>query len=82
MKQINVQGAAIIAEVCREEGVDRLVHVSALNADINSQSEFFKTKALGENAVREIFPDVTIVRPSIVFGYEDRFLNRMGENLE
>nr|CAG8630421.1 2574_t:CDS:10 [Entrophospora candida] len=77
-EKVNVQGAAIIAEVCREEGVDRLVHVSALNADINSQSEFFKTKALGENAVREIFPDVTIVRPSIVFGYEDRFLNRMG----
>lgn len=55
----------------------RLVHVSHLNASHDSPSEFYKSKARGDDLVREAFPDATIVRPSIMFGYEDRLLNNM-----
>ncbi|RUS16462.1 hypothetical protein BC937DRAFT_91171 [Endogone sp. FLAS-F59071] len=76
--QVNHEAARAIAEVSAEAGVARLIHVSALNADENSPSKFLKTKALGEKAVRQVMPDATIVRPAIMYGQEDRFLNRIG----
>ncbi|CAG8482640.1 5489_t:CDS:2 [Paraglomus occultum] len=76
--QVHVDVAGRIAAICREQGVSRLVHVSALNADVNSPSEFLKTKALGEKVVKAAFPDVTIVRPGWLYGIDDKFLNRMG----
>ncbi|KAL1922579.1 uncharacterized protein VTP21DRAFT_10118 [Calcarisporiella thermophila] len=75
---VHVEGARAIAEICREVGTPRLVHVSALNADENSPSKFLRSKALGEKVVKEIVPDATIVRPATMYGYDDRFLNRMG----
>ncbi|KAJ3016353.1 hypothetical protein HKX48_004072 [Thoreauomyces humboldtii] len=77
-EQTHVDAAATIARICREEGVARLVHVSAMNADVNSKSDFLRTKALGEEAVKKEFPNVTIVRPGTMYGYEDRFWNRLG----
>ncbi|TPX34461.1 hypothetical protein SmJEL517_g02888 [Synchytrium microbalum] len=76
--QVNVDAARTVARIAREEGVSRLIHVSALNADVNSPSKYLRTKALGEEAVLSEFPDATIVRPATCFGYEDRFLNRIG----
>ncbi|RHZ81169.1 hypothetical protein Glove_123g190 [Diversispora epigaea] len=76
-EQVHVEGAARIARISREDGVARFVHVSSLNADKNSKSKFYKTKAYGEEAVRAEFPDATIVRPSVMHGAEDRFLNRL-----
>ena len=55
----------------------RLVHVSALGASKDSPSAFLRTKAEGEEAIKAEFPDVTIVRPSSIFGPEDRFLSRI-----
>ncbi|KAJ3057303.1 39kDa subunit of ndufa9, NADH:ubiquinone oxidoreductase [Rhizophlyctis rosea] len=78
MVQANVDTARTIARLCRENGVSKLVHLSALNADENSSAEFYRVKALGEKAVREEFPEATIVRPATLFGYEDRFWNRLG----
>ena len=75
---IHVRGAHLIAEAAAEAGVRRLVHVSAIGADPESESAYARTKAEGEAAVREAFPDATIVRPSIVFGPEDDFFNRFG----
>src|SRR5205085_11250723 len=57
-------------------GVESLVHVSALGADSESDSEYAVTKAEGEAAVREAFPTAVILRPSIVFGPEDGFFNK------
>jgi NADH dehydrogenase len=65
-----------IAQAAAAAGVKRLIHVSALGADANSLSDYAKSKAAGEGAVRQAFPMATILRPSIVFGPEDKFFNR------
>jgi len=65
-----------IARGARAAGVRRFIHVSALGAKDNATSEFAKTKYLGEIAVRNQYPDATILRPSTLFGFEDHLLNR------
>ncbi|KAI8818134.1 uncharacterized protein EV422DRAFT_538840 [Fimicolochytrium jonesii] len=77
-EQVHIDGAARLARIAKEEGVSRFIHVSALNADVNSNSHFLRTKALGEQAVKAEFPDAVIVRPGILYGHEDRFYNRLG----
>lgn len=72
----HVQGAETIAKAAAAEGVKTLVHVSALGAASQSQSAYAASKAEGETRVREAFPAATILRPSIVFGPEDRFFNK------
>jgi len=67
---------AKLARLAREAGVERLVHISAIGADPRSTSAYARTKAAGEQAVRDAFPTATILRPSIVFGPEDDFFNR------
>jgi len=57
--------------------VDRFVHISSYNANPNSSSDFYRSKALGEKVVRDIFPETTIVRPGPMFGPEDHFLNKL-----
>lgn len=74
---VHAKGAATIAKVAAENGVSRFVHVSHLNASLDSKSQFYKTKAEGEAMVKEAFPGATIVRPGALFGYEDKLLNNM-----
>src|ERR1700756_1659904 len=69
-------GPARLARFAREAGVDRFVHISAIGPDPRSSSAYARTKAAGEQAVRDAFPTVTILRPSVVFGPEDQFFNR------
>lgn len=73
-ERVHVEGAARIAGLARE--AERLVHVSALGADAASPSRYASSKAKGEDAVRAARPDAVILRPSVVFGPEDRFFNR------
>ncbi|QIA20554.1 complex I NDUFA9 subunit family protein [Mesorhizobium sp. AA22] len=68
-------GARAIAEAARAVGAG-LTHISALGADLNAQSDYARTKALGEKAVLETISDAVILRPSINFGPEDSFFNR------
>ena len=68
-------GPARLARLAREAGVGRLVHLSAIGADSRSPSAYARTKAAGEQAVRDAFPTATILRPSVVFGPEDQFFN-------
>lgn len=75
LEDVHVEGAARIAEAVAKYDVDRFVHVSSFNASIESSSEFFRTKGRGEQVVRSIFPETTIVRPAPMFGWEDRLLN-------
>jgi NADH dehydrogenase len=65
-----------IAEACAAGGVGRLVQVSAIGASPESRSDYALSKAAAEMAVREIKPDAVVIRPSIVFGAGDDFLNR------
>lgn len=73
---VQADGAARIARIAAEEGVERLVHVSAIGADAKSPSAYARTKAAGETGVLAVFPKAVILRPSIVFGQEDQFFNR------
>ena len=75
-KAVQADGAAAVAELAAEEGVDALVHVSAIGADPESRSLYARSKGEGERAVRDHMPSATILRPSIVFGPEDDFFNR------
>ncbi len=73
---VHVEGAARVARIAADQGVSRLIHVSSLAADANSDSAYARSKAEGEVRVREAFPGAVILRPSIVFGPEDQFFNR------
>jgi uncharacterized protein YbjT (DUF2867 family) len=70
------EGAGRIARLAAAEGVETLVHLSAIGADKASDSLYLKSKALGEEAVLEHFPSAAILRPSVIFGTEDHFFNR------
>ncbi len=76
MQRLHVEGARNIAEAAARAGVKSLVHMSAIGADAQSKSAYGRTKGEGEAAVRQAFPNAVIVRPSIVFGREDAFINR------
>jgi uncharacterized protein YbjT (DUF2867 family) len=69
-------GARAVAEAARAAGITRLAHVSAIGADVDSPSDYARTKALGEQAVFETVPGAVVFRPSIMFGPEDQFFNR------
>lgn len=72
----HVRGARNVAEAAARAGVRALVHISAIGADPESDSAYGRSKGEGEAAVRAAFPDATILRPSIIFGREDQFINR------
>ena len=76
MNAVQNIGAGNIARASADAGVDALVHISAIGADANSEADYGRSKAAGEAAVRSAFPTATILRPSIVFGREDAFVNR------
>ncbi len=70
------EGAERIARLCAAEGIDTLVHISAIGADADSDIAYARAKGFAEQAVLKHVPTATILRPSIVFGQEDAFFNR------
>jgi uncharacterized protein YbjT (DUF2867 family) len=76
---LHVMGAKTVAEQAKAAGVTRFVQVSAIGADAESSSKYQRTKAEGEAAVRAVFPGAVVIRPSIVFGAEDKFFNKFGQ---
>ena len=76
---VQAEGAERIARIAAEEGVSRLVHISAIGADAESDSDYARTKAEGEAGVLRHRPDAVILRPSVVFGPEDQFFNRFAK---
>ena len=69
------EGAGRIAAQAQAAGIAAFVQVSALGSDASSPIAYNRTKAEGEAAVRAAFPSATIVRPSVLFGEDDAFLN-------
>jgi NADH dehydrogenase len=76
MLEVHVDGARNVAEAARDVGIGSLVHISAIGASADSESAYGRTKAEGEQAVRDAFPGATLIRPSLVFGPEDNLTNR------
>lgn len=76
MQAVQADGAGHVAAASAAAGVGTLVHVSAIGADRDSRSAYGRSKGDGEAAVRATFPGAAILRPSIVFGREDQFINR------
>ena len=73
---LQTSGAATIANLAAEAGVAKFVHMSAIGADAASESLYARSKGEGERAVRDAIAGATIIRPSIVFGQEDKFFNK------
>ncbi|MBV8971984.1 MAG: complex I NDUFA9 subunit family protein [Sphingomonadaceae bacterium] len=73
---VQANGAAAVAGAAAAAGVRAFVQVSAIGADAGSAAGYARTKAAGEVAVTSALPHATILRPSVVFGPEDQFLNR------
>lgn len=73
---VQAEGAGRVARIAAEMGVGRLVQISAIGADAQSDSAYARTKGEGEAAVLAAFPAAVILRPSIIFGTEDQFFNR------
>lgn len=76
LHEVHVEGAGNVAQGAAAAGARSLVHVSAIGADPDSPSAYGRSKGEGEAAVRAAFPHATILRPSVVFGREDQFVNR------
>ena len=74
-QRVHVEGAANVARAAAAAGASRLVQMSAIGAGADSDSAYARTKAAGEQAAREAFPDTSVIRPSVVFGPEDKFFN-------
>jgi uncharacterized protein YbjT (DUF2867 family) len=72
---VQMKGAEAIAKAAAAAGA-RMVHVSAIGADQDSTSGYYRAKAGGEAAVHAALPSATIMRPSLMFGPEDQFTNR------
>ena len=75
-QRIHVDCAANVAKAAAIAGAKRFLHVSALGADENSSALYSRTKKAGEEAVKTLFPEATIFRPSVIFGPEDDFFNK------
>lgn len=76
-EDVHVDAAELIAGLCAEAGISKLVHISALGASAESDSRYFETKAEGDSLVLEAMPDAVILRPSVIFGAEDQLFNRL-----
>lgn len=72
---LQANGAGLAAAAAKEAGADSFVHISAIGADADSEAAYARTKAEGEQAVLAAFPKATILRPSVLFGEDDKFVN-------
>ncbi len=72
-------GAGRIAAAARDAGAQAFVQISAIGADAAGATAYARTKAAGERAVLAAFPTATILRPSVLFGADDAFLNMFGQ---
>ncbi len=82
LEQLMGEAPGTMARIAKAMGVQAFAHVSAIGPDTSSSAAYARGKALGEQNVLEAFPTATILRPSIVFGKDDNFLNMFGQMIE
>ena len=75
-QRVHAELPARLARLCAAHGVRRLVHVSALGAQADAPSMYLRSKAAGEAALKDSPLDIVILRPSVMFGEGDHFMNR------
>lgn len=76
---IHVEGAARLASLAHQAGIDRLVHISGIGARNDSPSSYVRARAMGESAVLEALPGAILVRLSVLFGPDDAFLATLAD---
>ena len=79
---LHVECAQRLATQARQAGVERLVHVSGIGADVASPSRYVRKRGEGELAVRAAFADALLIRPAVMFGPDDSFLTTIITLLE
>lgn len=76
---IHELGALNVAHQCVAKKVKCLIHISGIGADLRSRSSYVRARAKGELLVRDVFPRTTILRPSVLFGPGDKFINTLAK---
>jgi len=74
---IHGQGAHNVARQSASAGVERMIHISGVGSDPNSDSPYVRARGIGEKLVKGAFESVTILRPSVIFGPDDAFFNTL-----
>lgn len=74
---IHVQAARRLARRAQEAGVERLLHVSGVGAHPEARARYIHARGAGEERVREAYPEATILRPTVLFGPGDAFLQTL-----
>ena len=86
LKRLMGDAPGWMAEAARDAGAEAFVHVSAITGTIKDEDddvvEYAAAKQLGEERAREAFPQTTVIRPSIVFGKDDNFLNMFAKLIQ
>ncbi|MCE8014491.1 complex I NDUFA9 subunit family protein [Halomonas sp. MCCC 1A17488] len=77
--QVHVEGAGRLARLARAEGVPTFIQLSGIGAATSSRSRYVRARGRGESAVIDAYPKAIILRPSVMFGRDDAFLNRLAE---
>jgi len=73
--QVHVNFPYLLSNLCNELGIKNLIHISALGVEKISNSKYIQSKLEGEKCIKENFKSSVILRPSVVFGPEDKFFN-------
>lgn len=77
-ERVHVELPQMLARVCANSGVQRLVHVSALGADVHGPSLYQRSKGRGEAALLDVATtsgmSIQMIRPSVIFGHDDQFI--------
>lgn len=74
-KLLQADAAGVAAKAAASEGAESFVYVSSTASDPASEGGYASTKALGEELVSKAFAKATIVRPTVIFGQDDSFIN-------